>query len=83
MFSNPARQMPYISNFRGLLFYDHPSKAGALFCVACGEDEGRVGNVLCLAGGLREEDFLSGLLFGLLFGKLFLGKRGRAAVRAA
>ena len=27
-------------------------------------------------GGLREEDFLSGLLFGLLFGKLFLGKRG-------
>ena len=26
MFSNPVRQMPYISNFRGLLFYDHPSK---------------------------------------------------------
>ena len=25
MFSNPVRQMPYISNFRGLLFYDHPS----------------------------------------------------------
>ena len=58
-------------------------KAGALFCVACGEDEGRAGDVLCLAGGLREEDFLSGLLFGLLFGKLFWGKRGRAAVRAA
>ena len=27
MFSNPVRQMPYISNFRGLLFYDHPSKS--------------------------------------------------------
>ena len=27
MFSNPVRQMPYMSNFRGLLFYDHPSKA--------------------------------------------------------
>lgn len=28
MFSNPARQMPYISNFRGLLFYDHPYRGG-------------------------------------------------------
>lgn len=25
MFSNPVRQMPYISNFRGLLFYGHLS----------------------------------------------------------
>lgn len=31
MFSNPVRQMPYISNFRGLLFYDHPSNAVAGF----------------------------------------------------
>lgn len=31
MFSNPVRQMPYISNFRGLLFYDHPSKRLLLF----------------------------------------------------
>ena len=30
MFSNPARQMPYISNFRGLLFYDHPSKTAGI-----------------------------------------------------
>lgn len=29
MFSNPVRQMPYISNFRGLLFYGHLSKPGA------------------------------------------------------
>lgn len=29
MFSNPVRQMPYISNFRGLLFYDHPSNRAA------------------------------------------------------
>ena len=31
MFSNPVRQMPYISNFRGLLFYDHPSNQQQAF----------------------------------------------------
>lgn len=31
MFSNPVRQMPYISNFRGLLFYGHLSKAALFF----------------------------------------------------
>lgn len=33
MFSNPVRQMPYISNFRGLLFYDHPSNGKRCFFV--------------------------------------------------
>ena len=33
MFSNPVRQMPYFSNFHGLLFYDHPPLQGtAFFC---------------------------------------------------
>ena len=31
MFSNPVRQMPYISNFRGLLFYGHLSN-GEFYC---------------------------------------------------
>ena len=31
MFSNPVRQMPYISNFRGLLFYGHLSNPARFF----------------------------------------------------
>ena len=53
-------------------------KAGALFCVACGEDEGRAGNVLCLAGASGR-----GLPVWAAFREAVLGERGRAAVRAA
>ena len=35
MFSNPVRQMPYISNFRGLLFYDHPPTSLRCFWSVC------------------------------------------------
>ena len=36
MFSNPVRQMPYISNFRGLLFYGHLSNCAEFVFVRAG-----------------------------------------------
>ena len=42
MFSNPVRQMPYISNFRGLLFYGHLSKAGSFFNIIYSNQEIRM-----------------------------------------
>ena len=61
-----------------LLSYEHPAKAGELFCVACGEDEGRAGNVLCLAGASER-----GLPVWVAFREAVFGEKGRAAVRAA
>ena len=52
-----------------LLSYEHPAKAGALFCVVCGEDEGRAGNVLCLAGGFGKRTSCLGCFLGCFSGK--------------
>ena len=35
MFSNPVREMPYFSNFHGLLFYDHPPSAAGSYYFLC------------------------------------------------
>ena len=74
--------MPYISNFRGLLFYDHPSKAGALFVWLVGRMRAERGTC-CVWRGASGRGLPVWAAFWVAFREAVFGEKGRAAVRAA